>query len=241
MAPAGVARGHAGDWWQPFAQVDDVAVVHVDLVPDTDREHQAFTWLDPEEQGRAARFQHEGARRRYVLCRASLRSLLSDALDYPTRHLAFDTAAHGKPFATVDGRPAPISFNVSHSGRHGLIALALRGRVGVDVEERVAQPNLDVLIDAVLGCEEKAEVTAAGGRSRLDLFLRLWTMKEALSKAHGEGMSMDVSAFEIPRRMREGSQRGVIRLAATPEVAWRLSSIGTDRFEAAVAHEGDER
>ena len=215
--------------------------MHVDLTSDAIREQQAWTWLDGAERHRADRFQHDGARCRYVLCRASLRSLLCEALDCPNHHLAFEEAEHGKPFATVNGRPAPAGFNVSHSGRHGLIALASRGRVGVDVEERGPLRNLDVLIGAVLGPDERAEVAAASGRRKLDLFLDLWTLKEALSKAFGKGLSMDVSAFEIPRRMRHGSGGGVFRLAAAPDVAWRLESIGTERIAAAVAHESDGR
>ncbi len=228
-------------WWQPFRQLDDVEVVHVDLCPDAPREQRARTWLDDEERQRADRFQHEGARRRYVLCRAALRSLLISALDCRNQQLAFKAAEHGKPFATVDGQPALVSFNVSHSGRHGLIALTCRGRVGVDVEERVPQRNLDLLVGAVLSPEERAEVTAARGRRQLHLFLDLWTMKEALSKAHGEGLSMDVAAFEIPRHLRNGARGGEFRFADALDAAWWLENIGTDRFAAAVAHERDRR
>ena len=234
MAPA-----PATDWWVPFTQFNDVAVMHVDLAPGETKEQEAWAWLDGEERRRALRFQHTGARRRHVLCRASLRSLLCGALDCRNQQLSLGASEHGKPFATVDGLEAPIAFNVSHSGQHGLIAMAPRGRVGVDVEERAAQRNLDVLIDAVLGPRERAGVMAASGRQRLDVFLDLWTLKEALGKAHGLGLSLDVSSFEIPADIRNGARSGVLRLPGMPEVAWRLANIGTDRFAAAVAHDGE--
>ncbi len=195
--------------------------------------------LDDSEQQRRARFLSDSPRRRFTLCRAALRLVLLDELACRNRDLGFGLSEHKKPFATVNGRPAPVSFNVSHSGQHGLIALAAGGRVGVDVEERGPQRNLDVLVGAVLGPDERAEVAATVGRRKLDLFLDLWTLKEALSKAHGEGLSMDVSAFDIPRQIRDGSQGGVFRLADSPEVDWWLESIGTDRFAAAVAHEAE--
>lgn len=226
-------------WWGPFTQVGDVSVTHVDLVPNEAGEQEAWTWLDGEERHRAGRFRHTGARRRYVLCRASLRSLLCDALDCGNQRLAFGASEHGKPFATVGRLQAPVAFNVSHSGQHGLVALAPRGPVGVDVEERASQRNLDVLVDAVLGPRERAEVMGASGRRKLDLFLDLWTLKEALSKAHGMGLSLDVSSFEIPPDTRDGDRSGVFRLPCMPDVAWRLTNIGTDRFAAAVAHEED--
>ena len=236
-----MASSHVGDWWQPFAQPDDVDVVYVDLRSDAAKEQEAWAWLDGGELSRARRFQHTGARRRYVLCRASLRSLLCSALDCSNQRLTFDTAEHGKPLAMVDGRPASISFNVSHSGRHGLIALAARGRVGVDVEERVPQHNLDTLVDAVFGPNERADMAAASGSRKLHLFLDLWTMKEALSKALGTGLSMDVASFEIPQAMREGAASGCFRFAEMPDVTWMLHNIGTERFAAAVAYEDGGR
>ena len=232
----------AGDWWQPFSTQDDVAVMHADLARDAANEQHAWAWLDASERHRAGRFRHDGARRRYVLCRGALRSLLCNALSCRNRQLALCAAEHGKPFATVDGKRAAIGFNVSHSGSHGLIALAPEGQVGIDVEERVPRRNLGLLAEAVLGPNEQAEVMAASGAEQLHLFLDLWTMKEALTKAHGMGLSMDASAFEIPPPLRRGSSRSeVFRFPDMPEVTWQLRNIGTDRFAAALAHTSDAR
>jgi 4'-phosphopantetheinyl transferase len=152
-------------------------------------------------------------------------------------HLAFEASKHGKPSALVSGRPAPISFNVSHSRHHGLIALAPGGRVGVDVEERIPHPNFAELIAAVFGPNEQRELAKAHGLDRLHLFFRLWTMKEALSKAHGTGLSLDVSRFEVPMEMRAGRKCGSFRFPDSPDDAWKLNDIGTDRFAAALAYE----
>ncbi len=184
---------------------------------------------------------YRSPRRQFTLCRAALRSLLCRELDCHNDDLAFKASEHNKPSATVRGLPAPISFNVSHSGRHGLIALAPGGRVGVDIEERVPHPNLDELIAAVLGPNERSEMAAAPRQRRLQLFFSLWTLKEALSKAHGMGLSLDVARFEIPQAMREGSPSGCFRFADTPDVTWRLHNISTEEFAAAVAHSPDQQ
>ncbi len=184
---------------------------------------------------------YDAPRHRFTLCRAALRSVLCHQLGCSNEHLAFGTSEHGKPYAIVRGRRAAVSFNVSHSGVHGLIALAPGGRVGIDVEERVPHRNLDELIEAVFGPNEKHELAAANNHDRLDLFFRLWTMKEALSKAHGMGLSLDVSRFEIPPDMRAGATSGFVRFAGMPGAGWRLEDISTDRFAAAVAYEGDGR
>ena len=208
---------------------------------------------------------YESPRHRFTLCRAALRSALCQELGCRNEHLAFRTSQHGKPYAIVRRRRAPISFNVSHSGAHGLIALASGRQVGIDVEERLPHRNLDELIDAVFGpnekhelsaandryagdasagalpANEKHELSAANDRDRLHLFFRLWTMKEALSKADGMGLSSDVSRFEIPQEVRSGATSGSVRLAGKPGIGWRLEDISTDRFAAAVAYEDGRR
>ena len=90
------------------------------------------TWLDEGEQARWRRYRHDGPRRRFALCRAALRAILRVRLGCRNEELAFGPASHGKPFSVVRGKPANINFNVSHSGEHGLIAVAAEGRLDVD-------------------------------------------------------------------------------------------------------------
>ena len=98
--------------------------------------------------------------------------------------LSFGYGEHGKPFAK-DQWPARavIGFNVSHSGRHGLIAIAAHDGIGVDVEERVAQRDLEGIGSLVYGPAERALLAAAAGREKVHLFYRLWSMKEALDQS----------------------------------------------------------
>ena len=227
----------AGNWWCPFGNVGDIAIFHVDLRPNADHEAEAFAWLDGEERSRWQRFQSPVAQRRYVLCRAALRAVLCWQIGCPNESLAFEAAKHGKPFALVDGQPASISFNVSHSGNHGLIAVAPRGRLGVDVEERAPRRNLDNLIEGVFSPREKAELESLEGCEQLHAFFRFWTIKEALVKAHGKGLSLKVSELEIPEDMRRGASRSIGQFAQIPETSWCMEDIGTDDFAAAVAHE----
>ena len=226
-----------GDWWRPFKLVGEATVIHVDLTPDAAREAEVMGWLDESEQTRWRRFQYPGPRRRYALCRAALRAMLCRHLGCSNDQLAFVASEHGKPFATVRKLPAPISFNVSHSGCHGLIALAAGGRLGVDVEERVAKRNLDLLVESVLSEQEQALLDSTHGLARMHLFFKLWTIKEALIKAHGMGMALNASRFEVPPSMLRGSTQSTFRFPEAPGVRWRLEDIGNEQFAAAVAHE----
>ena len=226
-----------GDWWRPFSLVGEATVVHVDLTPDAAREAAALAWLDEPERSRWQRFQFAGPRRRFGLCRAALRAMLCRRLECGNGQLAFASASHGKPSATVDGLPVPVSFNVSHSGRHGLIAFAPARRLGVDVEERVAHRNFDLLVETVLGEREQAQLARTSGDARTHLFFKLWTMKEALIKAHGMGMALDPSRVEIPPAMLRGTPQSTLESPEMPGVRWRLDDLGNEQFAAAVAHE----
>ena len=224
-------------WWRRYRETGSSAVIHVDLTPHAARSVAALAWLDQAERERWHRYRYAHPRREFGLCRAALRATLCHRLGCDNHELAFETVQHGKPVALVRGRPAPISFNVSHSGSHGLIALAPEGRIGVDVEERRARPDPDGPIRTVFAPAERAELAAAHGTSKVDLFFALWTMKEALIKALGIGFSIDTSTFEIPAEMRRGSRSSVFRFPHAPTVSWRLENVGNARFAAAVAHE----
>ena len=183
------------------------------------------------------RFLYDSPRRRYTLCRAALRSVLCAELGCQNRHLAFETSEHGKPYARVRWLHAPISFNVNHSGAHGLISVSPRGRIGVDVEECIPRPNIGLLMESVLTPEEQAELAAMRGHRKLRAFFSLWTFKEALSKAHGMGLSLDVARFEVPPAMRSGERSGVFHFADLSESEWRLDNLDSADFAAALAHE----
>ena len=224
-------------WWQPYTCVGSTTILHVDLGPDPARETAALACLDEGELLRWSRFEYSGPRRQFVLSRAALRAVLCTELACANEELAFAVSPHGKPFARVGDRRADISFSVSHGGWHGLIALAPEGRLGVDIEERVEHRRLDLLIEAALGDEERAEVASVRGFDRLHHFFKLWTMKEALLKADGRGIQLDATTFEIPRAVRHGEAGGTIELPQAPGVAWHLQDLGEERFAAALAQD----
>lgn len=227
-------------WWHPLKSIGGISVHHVDLTSNASREAHALAWLDGEERSRWDRFQSLPARRRFTLCRAALRALLCRELSCSNESLGFVTAKHGKPFALLGEKPAEVSFNISHSGKHGLIAVAHDGSLGVDVEERAPRNNLDLLIEGVFSPQERSELEQLEGCQKLYMFFRFWTIKEALIKAHGKGLSLRVSELEIPVGMRHGATKSKCQFSQFPNRTWNLEDVSTDQFAAAVAHEAGQ-
>ena len=216
---------------------NDVSVISVDLTPDVAIESNAMGWLSTEERRRWEGYQFSGQRRQFALTRAALRAVLCAELGCENELLTFCASEYGKPFALVGGKPAEVRFNVSHSGRFGLLALTPAGRVGVDVEERRFRDNIDNLSAVVFSPREQAELAVASGQARLRLFFDLWAMKEALVKALGTGFHINPALFEVPSPMRRGNPEGTVRFPDFPGVQWRLVNLGNEDFAAAVAYE----
>ena len=226
-----------GSWWQPYRRLGDATVFHVDLRSHADHEADSLAWLDAAERRRRQRFQVPGPARRYALCRAALRAVLAARLACRNERITFGAGDHGKPFAMVDGVRAEISFNVSHSGDHGLIAVRPMGGLGIDVEQRQPRRHMDLVIGTVLTEMEQAALINAEDTDRTDLFLDFWTMKEALIKGLGTGLYTDPATFELPTEMQRGAKRGAFRFPDLPTVTWQLDNIGNEAYAAAVACE----
>ena len=214
-----------------------MTILHVDLAPHADREARAFALLDAEETRRARRFVVEPPRRRFVLCRAALRVNLCQHLGCRNERLSFSTLEHGKPVAEVNRQRAPIGFNLSHSGGHGLIAIAAdHEQLGIDVERRKPGRNFEGIGRRVYGPAEREWLARHEGPRKAAFFYRLWTLKEALIKALGTGFTLNPATFEVPEPMLHGERGGRFQFPHQPDDNWRLLDLGEPRFAAALAY-----
>ncbi len=223
-------------WWRAWYEDESAKVYHVNLTPDTEFMECATLLLDNPELQRLDRLKVERAMRVLALCRAALRLLLSVRSGCRNRQISFDSSVRGKPIALVDGRPADMHFNVSHSGSHGFIAIGTHACVGVDVEVRASGRDLEGIGRLVFGPNELRLLGGLTGQDQINLFYRLWSMKEALIKAPGTGFSIGPDSCEIPELMLRGASAGKIRFQHLPLKTWRLLDLGEKRFAAALAY-----
>jgi 4'-phosphopantetheinyl transferase len=210
-----------------------VSVHGIDLRADPAVEAACLALLDHEERARAARYQAAEPRRQFVITRGALRLLLAHHLDRPAQALTFAAGSHGKPFAVVDGAPAKIEFNVSHSAECGLIAIAC-APVGVDIEFLGREADFHLVAKGVLTAAEQAALRQRAGAEQSRLFYRLWTQKEALIKATGRGFACPPRRFAVPDALLEGARCASFAFPGET-AAWLVTDLSDRAYAAALA------
>ena len=153
--------------------------------------------LSADERERADRFRFEDDRRRYIIGRGVLRVLLGHCTGTEPQRLAFEYGQHGKPALAEPGGPAPLAFNVSHSGRWVLIGVTRGRAVGVDLERIRPLADLEAIAVRHFTAAEAARILAFRGERRTMAFFACWTRKEACVKAEGAGLSKPLDRFEV--------------------------------------------
>ena len=193
------------------------------------------TLLSAEERARAARFHRIEDRERSVLAHAMKRILLSRTLGSDPTSLRFGINPFGKPQLTPMPCP-PLFFNLAHSSDYVLLALSNVGAVGVDLERhRENIEPLELGRTTFSPFEYEALLTTPEAQQRQHFF-DLWTGKEAVLKARGFGLSLDLKSFDLEFNQAEMILR---ETRDSPEEAhkWRIKPIKLEvGYSAAVAY-----
>ncbi|MDR1052017.1 MAG: 4'-phosphopantetheinyl transferase superfamily protein [Deltaproteobacteria bacterium] len=105
-----------------------------------------------------------------------------------------------------------LSFSLSHSGDWVALAVGGPAPLGVDVEKRRREPVPPALMKRTLSPEELLALPEPGPFA----FIRVWTLKEALAKALGLGLTLPLDSFSV-----WPPSAGVVRILSRD---WRLRS-----------------
>lgn len=203
------------EFWKPFRrysplQEDSIHVFKIDVPDFYSKIDRLFAdVLSFEEQQKANRFKHEQDSRRYICSRYVLRYLLSGFKGVSPQSIHFDHVFNKKP--VLKG----IEFNVSHSGDRIIIGIGLFP-LGIDIE--LIRPDFDFqpLVNEVLNPEEQLQIETSS--TPISLFYSLWTRKEALLKASGEGLTDGLSELNCLKDYAERNKKN-----------YRLNTFLTDK------------
>lgn len=178
--------------------------------------------LSEEEKKQELRFHFPRDRRRFLVTRALVRTMLSRYAHCTPQEWIFCVNKFGRPEIVHPTDYTYVSFNISHT--HALIVLAItkRASLGVDVENVCVS---DVSMEAAkqfLAPSEIAALAAISDKKRRDRFFEYWTLKESYIKARGKGVSLPLDKFSFNL-----GQNSFVDLVIEPELGddgsrWRF-------------------
>jgi 4'-phosphopantetheinyl transferase len=152
--------------------------------------------LSADERRQHVRFHFPDDRKRYLVTRFMVRTILSHYAAVSPKEWTFSASRHGRPeIAGPPGAAPGLVFNISHS--NGLIALAVsyRRALGIDVESLAARPASFGIAEKFFAPFEVESLRVIPEEQRHQRFFEYWTFKEAYVKARGMGLSLPLDRF----------------------------------------------
>lgn len=176
--------------------------------------------LSEDEQRRAVTFRSPVDRRRFVASRLALRHILGHTTGVAPAALAFQTLTRGRPVLTETNG---LSFNLAHTRGHLVIAAHPDAAVGVDIEGTTLRFSVHEVATHVLTARERDDLMAAPLAEQGALFIRYWTLKEAILKATGDGLYQSMLDLDLDL----GASPPILRSVPSPyppPSQWRLAT-----------------
>ncbi len=198
-------------------------------IPDTEVA-ELFELLTAAEQGRSRGFVDDRGYRQYVISRAQMRKVLSLCTDTPPRDIDFMVVGDGKP-ALRNQRESKIFFNNTHSGELGLIAVTCGREVGVDMERVRPLERALQLSKRFFTPDEHESLTLLPAEEMIREFMRIWTRREAGTKARGASVWRGLGSWKGSRMAR----RPGIEADDSTEFTTAMLDLGASYIGAVVA------
>jgi 4'-phosphopantetheinyl transferase len=194
----------------------------------TAEQHLRLWRLLPEdERASITRLVFEEDRRTSLLARAMVRSVLTEVTGaLPPEGWRFARTPLGRPLIANPGFDG-LTFNLSHTRKLVVCAVAARAELGVDVESLEREAPIDVA-DRYFSAAEAADVRALPPAQRARRFFEYWTLKEAFVKARGLGLTLPLDGFTFLL-----DAPGAVRITFTDQPAFAGDRPARWRFHSA--------
>ena len=143
-------------------------------------------WLSEAERRRIDAFRKPEPARRLLVHRCIARRLLAKVLGIPPEDVPLQTEARGKPF--LAGRP-DMAISFSHTGPWLAIGMTPEGgQLGIDIERILPDFDYRAVAEAYFHPDVQARIRT------VEEFFRAWTLREAVAKALGTGITDELLA-----------------------------------------------
>lgn len=131
-------------------------------------------------------------RHRFVASRLLMKYTAAAALRTDPESLDVSYRLGGRPYLRGFDQ---IDLSLTHTGDLMAVGLSRDGRIGVDAEPADRQMRFDLLQAQMCTPSEAAELAPLPQDEQNAETLRLWTLKEAYTKALGQGMRLGFTEF----------------------------------------------
>jgi 4'-phosphopantetheinyl transferase len=151
--------------------------------------------LDPTEKARADRFRFADDHDAYIVAHALLRVMLSRQAPVAPAAWRFRASPGGKPVIDPSLGQPDLTFSLSHA--RGMVACAVGHGcdLGVDVEDCERTLPFEGIARRFFAPAEADLIASLPPAEGGALFYRLWTLKEAYTKAIGLGIAAALAGF----------------------------------------------
>lgn len=189
--------------WAPPPSVSptlDAADLHVwrfSLDANANEERALTVLLSAREHERAAGIRMETHRKRYIVGHGRLRQVLARYVQHPPETIEFGRHSRGKPFVAGVQNAIGVHFNFSHTANVGLVGVALKRPLGIDVEQHRNDTDMELIARRQFAPSEQARLMSLPAAQRRAAFYECWTRKEAYLKAIGDGIAGGLQGFEV--------------------------------------------
>lgn len=199
--------------------LDDPALKPEDLFKDI---------LSEEEKQRAVRLRFSEYRNKFINARSCLRKILGNYLKTHPKEIVFECNEYGKPAIPAESNPDEIKFNLTHSRNLALCAVAKKIDVGIDVEfvRHVMRP--DRILERFFSENERELYNSRPETMKIRAFFKLWTIKEAYSKALGTGFTSRLKGADLSSVLRDASPACALVSLREGEGKWSILQIAPD-------------
>jgi 4'-phosphopantetheinyl transferase len=221
--------GPAGPWDAVRGRLADSGGVLVygrltDWLP-SDPDDVRLRLLLGRDWARAQRMAHRQIRSRFVAARLLLKYAAAEVIETRPELLDLAYKPGGRPYLRGCDQ---VDVSLSHTDTVMVVGITRRGRIGVDVELADRQMAGTGTEDQACTPYELAMLNAMSENRRNGALVRLWTLKEAYSKAIGQGLRFQFTEFGF----RLGDPRAqVLRPDGSPGTGdeWTFGTCVVDR------------
>ncbi|OKJ94669.1 phosphopantetheinyl transferase [Streptomyces sp. CB03234] len=173
-------------------------------------------------------------RERFAASRLLLRRAAAMAIETEAELVDLAYLQGGRPYVRGCDQ---IDVSLSHTEELIVVGITRSGRLGVDVERADRRLSGTGSESQALTPYERAQLDAGGDAARNDGMVRLWTLKEAYSKALGTGLRFRFTEFGF--RLEDGGGARLVRPDGTPVTStgvWSFRTFGVGgRYVVSVA------